>query len=136
MANGGFETGTTGWTLFVPGESQGKNCAFDVVTDGPHSGTSSARLQADDFARCGIGAPVFAVQAGERYRVSAWLRADNAATGAREVARLPSSGSISCRAARMRPAAISISSRAGSSRARRRRIPRCRCRKRGRRCRP
>jgi hypothetical protein len=79
VPNGGFEEGTTGWTIFVPEESKDKNCRFDVAGDAPHSGSSAARFQSDDFARFGIGAPVIPVQAGERYRVSVWVRIDPAA---------------------------------------------------------
>jgi hypothetical protein len=79
VTNGGFESGTTGWALFVPEESQGKNCRFDTVAESPHSGANCLRLQSDDFARFGIGAPVFSVQPGDHYRVTAWVRADGAA---------------------------------------------------------
>lgn len=80
VANGGFENGTTDWNLFVPGESQEKNCRFDVVSDSPHSGANCARFQSEDFARFSIGAGKgFPVQAGERYRVSAWVHTDTAA---------------------------------------------------------
>ncbi len=79
VGNGGFETGITGWSLFVPDESKGKNCRFDVVSDAPHSGTNCVRLQSDDFARFGIGTTGFPVQPGDHYHISAWIRADAAA---------------------------------------------------------
>lgn len=80
VPNGGFESGTAGWTLFVPQESQGKNCRFDTVSTSPHSGTNCLRFQSDDFARYGIGvATGFPVQPGEHYRVTAWVRGDAAA---------------------------------------------------------
>ena len=80
VENGGFEDGVAGWTLFVPDESQDKNCRFDVSNDSPHSGTTCLRLQSDDVARFSVGAVAgFPVQPGEHYRVTAWVRADSAA---------------------------------------------------------
>ena len=80
VPNGGFESGISGWSIFVPDESSGKNCKFDVVSTEPHSGTNCVRLQSDDFARYAIGAgSSFPVQPGEHYRVSIWIRADAAA---------------------------------------------------------
>jgi hypothetical protein len=73
--NGGFEAGNTGWGIFVPDESNDKNCRFDVVADGPHSGTNCLRLQSDDFARFSVGASLVPVVAGEHYHVSVWYKA-------------------------------------------------------------
>jgi hypothetical protein len=77
--NGGFEDGSTGWTLFVPDEAKDKNCLFDVLSDAPHSGTNCMRLKSDDFARFCVGAGFIPAQPGEHYRVSVWVRADPAA---------------------------------------------------------
>jgi hypothetical protein len=80
ITDGGFESGVTGWNIFVPDESQGKNCRFDVVSTAPHSGVNCVRLQSDDYARYSIGpATGIPVKAGEHYRVTAWIRADPAA---------------------------------------------------------
>jgi hypothetical protein len=79
ISNGSFESGPAGWNLFVPDESTGKNCRFDVVQDNPHGGASCARLESDDFARYAIGAKSVPVHAGDHYRVSAWVRADSKA---------------------------------------------------------
>jgi hypothetical protein len=79
IANGGFEGGIKSWNLWVPAESQGANCRFDVVSDSPHSGTNCARLQSDDYGRFAIGTDPFPAQPGEHYRVTAWVRADPAA---------------------------------------------------------
>ncbi len=78
VSNGGFEDGVTGWSLFVPGESEGRNCRFDVVSDNPHSGTGCLRLQSDNFARFAVSSKPIPVQSGEHYHVSAWVRADPA----------------------------------------------------------
>ncbi len=81
VVNGDFENGATGWSIWIPDESQDKNCRFDVVSDSPHGGTSCARMQSDDFARfsIGSGATGFPVQPGDHYRVSVWVKADAAA---------------------------------------------------------
>jgi hypothetical protein len=76
LSNGGFENGIVGWGLFVPEESQDKNCRFDVVSDAPHSGLNCVRLQSDDFARFSVGTTFVPVQPGECYRISVWIRAD------------------------------------------------------------
>ena len=76
VPNGGFEDGLTGWTPFIAGDSQDKNCRAEAVGDAPHSGAACLRLQADDFARFCLGAKPVPVQAGDRYRVTAWVRAD------------------------------------------------------------
>lgn len=77
VPNGGFETGSTGWGMFVPDESQGAGCGFDVVSDAVHSGTKCGRLFSDDYARFSIGPGGFPAHAGEHYRVTAWVRADS-----------------------------------------------------------
>ena len=78
-SNGGFEEDAQGWKVFVPEESKEKNCRFDVVSEKPHSGANCARFQSDDFARFSIGSGLIPVQAGERYRVTVWLRSDPSA---------------------------------------------------------
>ena len=78
ITNGGFETGTTGWSLFVPAQSEGKNAIFEASTDSPHSGTSCVHFHSDDFARFSIGTSFIPVQAGEHYHVSVWVRGNSA----------------------------------------------------------
>lgn len=75
VSNGGFENGTAGWSLFVPDESNDKNCRFDVVNDAPHSGASCLRLQSDDFARYSVGTSLVPVTPGDHYKVSVWIKA-------------------------------------------------------------
>ncbi len=79
VPDGDFESGTGSWKIWVPDESKDQNCRFDVATDNPHSGAACARLQSDDFARFAISPGSFPAQAGEHYRLSAWVRADSAA---------------------------------------------------------
>ncbi|MCE0499653.1 MAG: heparinase II/III family protein [Methylacidiphilales bacterium] len=74
VPNGSFEEGKTGWSLYVPSDSQGKNCRFTISQDSPHTGTSCGLMQADSFARFWLSWPSIPVQPGERYRVSAWVR--------------------------------------------------------------
>ncbi len=76
VPDGGFENGIAGWKVFIPEESKDKNCRFEIISDSPHSGTTCVRLQSDDFARFSIGLGLLPVQAGDRYRVSVWLKAD------------------------------------------------------------
>lgn len=80
LANGGFEAGSEGWKVYVPDESKDKNCRFDIVSESPHSGSNCAKLASDDFARFSIGSDVIPVQPGQKYRVTAWVRADSAAS--------------------------------------------------------
>ncbi len=71
-----FDTVPSGFGIFVPNESKDKNCEFIVSDDNPHSGAGCAELSSTDYARYGIGPkdPVN-VAPGERWRVTAWLRA-------------------------------------------------------------
>ena len=78
--NGGFEDGAEGWNVFVPEESQGAGCRFEVVQDGAHEGANCASLHSTGEARFGVGSGnAISVAPGEHYRVSAWVRADRAA---------------------------------------------------------
>ena len=76
LPDGDFETGKGGWNIFVPAESQGKGCQFNLVPDNPHGGTSCAQLESTDFARYAMGAKPIPVAAGDHYRVTAWVRGD------------------------------------------------------------
>jgi len=63
------------YNLFTAPESQTANCRLAMVTDTFHSGTQSALVQADDFARCGIGPnKTFPVVAGDCYRIGVWVK--------------------------------------------------------------
>ena len=77
LLNPGFETDKAEWNLFVAPESVDKNCKFRIAGAHPHSGRNCAEVVSEDFARLGIipSRSIF-VTAGERYRVSAWIRAD------------------------------------------------------------
>ncbi len=77
IPNGGFEEGVGQWKIYIPEEAREKNCQFEVTPESLHSGANGARLQADDFARFSIGFGLIPVQAGERYRVSVWVRGES-----------------------------------------------------------
>ena len=76
ISNPGFESGTNGWDLFVPGESRDKKCSFLLSGSTVHSGSACAEISSEDFARFGITSqsPI-PVNPGGRYRVSAWVKA-------------------------------------------------------------
>src|SRR5208283_2727975 len=66
------------WGVFLPDESKKSNCQFDVTSDSPHSGTSCARLQSDQYARFSIFPKTksfFNAKPGERYHIIAWVKA-------------------------------------------------------------
>jgi hypothetical protein len=75
VKNPGFEEGNSNYNLFVGGDSKDKNCRFSIDSTTAHSGTQSALLQADDFARVALGPQVpIPVISGERYRVGVWVK--------------------------------------------------------------
>ena len=76
IQNPGFELDKTGWGLFVPEESQPKNCQFVLSSKNAHSGSNGAEISSDDFARYSltVNAPI-PIKSGERYRVSLWVKA-------------------------------------------------------------
>jgi len=73
--NGGFESGTTGWAIYIPEESTDKNCTFTTVTDNPHSGAACAELNSSGPARFCIGHEPIPLTPGAHVRISAWYRA-------------------------------------------------------------
>ena len=75
VSNGGFESGSADWAIFVPDESAEKNCRFSISRDHPHSGSACAELSSSELARFCIGHKPIAVTAGDRYRVRTWFRA-------------------------------------------------------------
>lgn len=77
LLNGGFEEGDFGWDAFGQREGAETSTSFSVVDDRPRSGTGTARLWSDAIARHGFEASRFPVEAGEKYRISAWVRADD-----------------------------------------------------------
>lgn len=82
IANGGFENKDASWRAFIPSENAAHNLEFTVVEQDARSGRSAARLSSPDtVSRFGIGNRTwFDVVAGERYRLSAWYRAEPGAT--------------------------------------------------------
>jgi len=76
IQNPGFELDKTGWGIFVPEESQAKNCQFVLSSKNTHSGSNGAEISSDDFARYSLTANTsIPVKSGERYRVTAWVKA-------------------------------------------------------------
>ena len=76
LDNSGFEDGlNNGWSLWVAPDSQPDNCHQDICAENPHSGAACLKLSADQVSRFSVGRKeTFTVQAGERYRISVWLR--------------------------------------------------------------
>lgn len=72
--NPGFESGLSGWGLFVPKESQGKAQPLQVTTTEVHSGTAALAVNVTDGARVGIGTKAINVKPGEKYRFAAWVK--------------------------------------------------------------
>ena len=78
VVNPSFEDGLDGWGQFIPNESLGRNCSLSFSSDSPHSGAACGQMHADAFARFGISPKLqfsSPMQAGDRYRVSVWVRA-------------------------------------------------------------
>lgn len=77
LANGDFENGTKGWSLFAPAEAKQAGCTFDVTGDGPHDGGQAAKLTSEATARYAIVNYPKGISCvgGDRYRVSAWVKA-------------------------------------------------------------
>lgn len=73
LPDGGFEKGAETWGLYIPGESKDKGCA--VTFDGAGKTGKAARLVSTEFARFITSAKTaVAVKAGEKYRVSVWVK--------------------------------------------------------------
>lgn len=81
IPNPGFELGDSSWTSFVPGESKDKECTFTVSTVNPRSGKACGELKSADYARFSAGPRAVEsgpILAGERCRLTFWVRADTA----------------------------------------------------------
>lgn len=81
ITNPGFELGDSNWTSFVPAESKEKNCTFSVSTVNPRSGKACGELKSADYARFSAGPRAVEsgpILAGERCRLTFWVRADTA----------------------------------------------------------
>ena len=72
--NPGFESGLSGWNLFVPKESQGKAQPLQITATDVHSGTGALAVTVADGARVGIGTKAINVKPGEKYRFAAWVK--------------------------------------------------------------
>lgn len=77
VAQTGFERGDPPWALYVPAESDAAGCAFSIGKIDTHQGTSYAVLSAKRPTRLGLEpkANPLIVIPGEKYRLSAWVKA-------------------------------------------------------------
>lgn len=77
VANPGFEQGDKDWRLYMAKESEDKEAKIETDTTVFHSGQSSLRLFSVKDARYSAGPRVSIsnVNAGDRFRVSVWVRA-------------------------------------------------------------
>lgn len=77
VANPGFEQGDKDWRLYMAKESEDKGVKIEANTTVFHSGQSCLRLFSVKDARYSAGPRVSIsnVKAGDRFRVSVWVRA-------------------------------------------------------------
>ncbi len=78
ILNPGFEEGAGSWGIFVPAESQDKECQFLISKDSPHSGSACAELKSGSFARFSIGPKSVLsgpIAPGDRFHLTYWIRA-------------------------------------------------------------
>ena len=81
LQNSGFESGKDNWIEFIPPEHGGASLSWDVSNKEPHSGTASLAMNSTEPARwCVANKKGFPVEAGQKYRVRAWVRFDQDAT--------------------------------------------------------
>lgn len=80
LVNAGFEAGPSNWAPFIPSESTGHSPVLGVVQGSARTGQSALRLSSKVPSRFAYGNyPMIPVAPGERYRVSAWYRAESGA---------------------------------------------------------
>lgn len=77
LSNGDFANGMAGWSLFVPPEAQGGEPKFDLTSEEPREGGQCAVMSCTSPVRFAIVNYVQGMKfaAGDRYRVSGWIRA-------------------------------------------------------------
>lgn len=77
LANGDFENGSRGWSLYDPVKSSSAACQFQVVADTPHGGSGTMELSSAGSSRYAVLQYLKSANfaAGQKYRVSAWVRA-------------------------------------------------------------
>ena len=77
LSNAGFEGGKVSWVSFIPAESTAHSPVLDVVQGTARTGRSALRLSSDVPSRFAFGNyPLLPVAPGERFRISAWFRAE------------------------------------------------------------
>lgn len=80
VENPGFEGGKEKWGPFIPNESQGVQLTWDVSPADPHEGTAALVMESAEAVRWVLTPKQrFAVNAGEKYRVTAWVKFDKGA---------------------------------------------------------
>lgn len=77
LENGDFEDGAKNWSAFVPPDAQPFECSFAPTDTTPHEGSSAGELSSKGDARFAAVNYVkgYEFQPGERFRVSAWVKA-------------------------------------------------------------
>lgn len=77
LANGDFENGSRGWSLYDPAKSASAACQFQVVADNAHGGGGAMELSSAGPSRYAVLQYLKSASftAGQKYRVSAWVRA-------------------------------------------------------------
>lgn len=77
LTNGDFENGSRGWSLYDPVKSSSAACEFQVVADGVHGGGGALELSSAGPSRYAVLQYLKSANfaAGQKYRVSAWVRA-------------------------------------------------------------
>ncbi|HSI87367.1 MAG TPA: carbohydrate binding domain-containing protein, partial [Candidatus Methylacidiphilales bacterium] len=83
LLNGDFENGKSGWYLFAPAELKDIT-SYDVATEDPKEGANCGKLNSTSEARYAItnGPRNHVCKPGDRYRLSAWVRAGQDYTAA------------------------------------------------------
>lgn len=84
LANSGFEEGETAWSLWIPQDEDEKNPRWSVTTEGVHGGKAAAEMAADVQARYALQSEELKVVPGQKYKLSAWVRAEPRADGHRK----------------------------------------------------
>jgi len=74
IRNPGFEEELSNWSAFVPGTTPREVCKWELSSEQPHSGAKCLHLQALKPERFAMNSNMMQVQAGQRYKVSAWVR--------------------------------------------------------------
>lgn len=77
VANGGFEEGARGWSVFAPPDARGADAKLDVTSENPHTGGQAGAMSCTGAVRFAIVNYVNGTNfvPGDRYRISVWIKA-------------------------------------------------------------